>query len=103
LIKDDAISYLVDQKSRVHKNKKIWGGLTHQFDHDHHLLKFISFYSNNVRSKKKGIVYLDHCIFLHKQQLIKLGGVPDIDIFEDTVISEKNAQNFTPNHTALYC
>lgn len=89
LISNDALSYFLDESSPIHQDQKMWGGLTHEFDVEHAFLRFISFYSNKIRVGKKGIVYLDHCIFFHKKQLLQLGGVPDIDIFEDTAISEK--------------
>ena len=63
-----------------------WGGFTHGFDVDHWLLRFTSWYSTKVRSHQ-GILYLDHCIFAKRQALIDIGGVPDMDIFEDTALS----------------
>ncbi|MEL7350819.1 MAG: glycosyltransferase [Cyanobacteria bacterium J06649_5] len=64
----------------------IWGGFVHGFDLDHWLLRFTSWYSTRVRSRQ-GILYLDHCIFARRQALIEIGGVPDMDIFEDTALS----------------
>ena len=66
----------------------IWGGFTHQFDFDHPLLRFTSWYSNHIRCDRSGIVYLDHCVFLSRA--IKQSGIkiPDIDIFEDTELSK---------------
>ena len=65
-----------------------WGGFTHQFDSDHPLLRFTSWYSNHVRCDRSGIVYLDHCVFLSRA--IKQSGIkiPDVDIFEDTELSK---------------
>ena len=65
-----------------------WGGFTHQFDSDHPLLRFTSWYSNHIRCDRSGIVYLDHCVFLSRA--IKQSGIkiPDIDIFEDTELSK---------------
>ena len=65
-----------------------WGGFTHQFDSDHPLLRFTSWYSNHIRCDRFGIVYLDHCVFLSRA--IKQSGIkiPDIDIFEDTELSK---------------
>ncbi len=68
---------------------RVWGGFSHSFDMEHWLLQFTSWYSNHVRVKQKGIVYLDHCIFAYKQSLETINYVPDLDIFEDTVLSEK--------------
>ncbi|MEL6456613.1 MAG: hypothetical protein AAFQ40_18105, partial [Cyanobacteria bacterium J06623_5] len=39
------------------------------------------------RSQVSGILYLDHCIFVRRDVLLKIGGVPDMDIFEDTALS----------------
>jgi glycosyltransferase involved in cell wall biosynthesis len=63
-----------------------WAGFTHQFDDTHFFLKFISWYSNQVRVKKKNIVYLDHCILINRA-LIKLDAIPDLAVFEDTALS----------------
>ncbi|MBK23045.1 MAG: glycosyl transferase, family 2 [Halobacteriovorax sp.] len=68
--------------------RKVWGGLTHRFDTNHYLLNFTSWYSNQVRAKIRGILYLDHCIFFHKDLLEDQSALPTIEIFEDTAISE---------------
>lgn len=65
-----------------------WGGFTHSFDLSHPILKFTSFYSNHVRFRR-GIVYLDHCIFAPRRWLLAAGGVPDLAIFEDTALSTR--------------
>lgn len=66
-----------------------WGGFQHSFDLDHWLLRFTSWYSNRVRSHYGQILYLDHCIFARRALLEKIGGVPDLDIFEDTALSQR--------------
>ncbi len=65
-----------------------WGGFTHQFDRRTLPLRFTSWYSNQVRATR-GIIYLDHCIFAPRTWLVQVGGVPDMAIFEDTVLSQK--------------
>ncbi|MGB3293250.1 MAG: glycosyltransferase [Phormidesmis sp.] len=70
----------------------IWGGFAHSFDIDHWLLRFTSWYSTTQRSQRQRILYLDHCIFVRRQLLISIGGVPDMDIFEDTALSLALAQ-----------
>jgi hypothetical protein len=67
------------------QSKYVWGGFSHSFDWDHWLLRFTSWYSTSVRSRR--ILYLDHCIFARRQVLVDIGGVPDMDIFEDTALS----------------
>ena len=69
----------------------MWGGLKHQFDLKKIplLLRFTSWYSNEVRGKLKSIVYLDHCIFAKRSLLIDVGKIPEVDIFEDTELSIK--------------
>ncbi|MEO0986688.1 MAG: glycosyltransferase [Cyanobacteria bacterium J06639_14] len=67
----------------------MWGGFRHQFDWDHWLLRFTSWYSTAVRPRWGQILYLDHCIFARRSLLTKIGGVPDMDIFEDTVLSQQ--------------
>lgn len=66
----------------------IWGGFKHKFDRDHPLLKFTSWYSNEIRFKKSSIIYLDHCFFVSRELMNRIGGFPKIDIFEDTRICE---------------
>ncbi|MEM9906166.1 MAG: glycosyltransferase [Cyanobacteria bacterium P01_D01_bin.44] len=66
----------------------VWGGFRHSFDMDHWLLRFTSWYSTTQRPRWSRILYLDHCIFARRSALEKIGGVPDLDIFEDTVLSE---------------
>ncbi|NUN65337.1 glycosyltransferase [Pseudanabaena biceps] len=66
-----------------------WGAFQHSFDMEHWLLRFTSWYSSHVRVRQKGIVYLDHCPFVKRQVLEKIGKVPDLDIFEDTVLSDR--------------
>jgi len=72
---------------KIHKNK-VWGGFTHKFDSNHYLLSFTSWYSNQVRTKIRGILYLDHCIFFHKELIGDYSALPTIEIFEDTLLSE---------------
>ncbi len=76
----------LDYISKNHQHLS-WAGFTHQFDHKHPFLKFISWYSNNVRLKKKKIVYLDHCIFFNRA-LLRGKELPSLAIFEDTALSE---------------
>jgi hypothetical protein len=66
-----------------------WGGFQHGFDWDHWLLRYTSWYSNQVRPRWSRILYLDHCIFVRRSLLTAIGGVPDMDIFEDTVLSQR--------------
>jgi len=72
------------------ENKELlWGGFRHRFDDPHPLLHFTSWYSNRVRFKLSGVVYLDHCIFVQRRLLLQAGGVPEADIFEDTLLSKR--------------
>ena len=67
----------------------IWGGFRHRFDiSSHWLLTLTSWYSNQVRFPR-GIVYLDHCLFAHRNLVERVGGFPRCDIFEDTVFSTR--------------
>jgi glycosyltransferase involved in cell wall biosynthesis len=63
-----------------------WAAFTHQFDDTHFFLKFISWYSNQIRVKKKNIVYLDHCMLINKL-LLNIEAIPDLAVFEDTALS----------------
>jgi glycosyltransferase involved in cell wall biosynthesis len=84
LLSRDGIEYLLTKGPNF-----AWGGFTHQFDKQRFIYQFTSWYSNEVRSKIRNIVYLDHCIFVQRDLLLKVGGVPELDIFEDTALSEK--------------
>jgi len=66
-----------------------WGAFTHQFNIQHPLLNFTSWYSNQMRGDRRGVYYLDHCLFAQKQLLLDVGLIPEIDIFEDTEICLK--------------
>jgi glycosyltransferase involved in cell wall biosynthesis len=66
-----------------------WGGFRHSFDLDHWLLRFTSWYSTQVRPRTQQVLYLDHCIFARRSRLLEIGGVPDLDIFEDTALSHR--------------
>ena len=81
VLSPDALSFL-----KQHHATLDWAAFTHQFDHPHFFLKFISWYSNHVRVKKKSIIYLDHCMVIKKAYLSKQA-IPDIAIFEDTALS----------------
>lgn len=76
---------------QIRKQGPLWGGLTHQFDNKKYspVLSFTSWYSNKVRFKYKSIIYLDHCIFFKRTCLEQVGNIPEVDIFEDTLLSLK--------------
>lgn len=85
-------------------NEITWGGFLHKFTPPGKLYKFISWYSNNVRFKKKHIVYLDHGIFVDRTLAEKVFPIPDEPIFEDTILSLRLKEHATPKlleHTAL--
>lgn len=80
------VTALQQAEAALTQRSAVWGGFVHSFDIDHWLLRFTSWYSTRVRSRQH-ILYLDHCIFTTKQALSAVGGVPDMDIFEDTALS----------------
>jgi len=96
LLPDRIALDLIDQAliSEYHSEYD-WGAFQHSFDLVHWLLRFTSWYSDNVRVRQKAIVYFDHCPFIKRQVLTKIGNVPDLDIFEDTVLSDRLRQ-FSP-------
>lgn len=63
-----------------------WGGFTHAFDWDHPLLRFTSWYSNQIRAVCRGILYLDHCVYFDRSLLTR--PIPPVEIFEDTELSK---------------
>lgn len=73
-----------------------WAGLRHEFDVDHYFLRYISWYSNNVRLAKKSIVYLDHCFVMSRHLAKAIFPIPDMDIFEDTEISVRLKEHSKP-------
>lgn len=103
LVNHNAFTYIIQQQNNWNENT--WGGLKHKFDNEHFFLNYISWYSNNVRLKRKSIVYLDHCIFLNNKLATKAFPLPDMDIFEDTELSirlKKYAKPIIlPNHISL--
>lgn len=78
------VDFLIDQQEYLE-----WGGFTHKFIEKHPLFTFTSWYSNEVRGKIRGIVYLDHCIFFKKSLIEGSTYIPEVDIFEDTELSKK--------------
>lgn len=80
----------------MHDPAIAWGGFRHQFDLDHWLLRFTSWYSTYQRGQRGGILYFDHCVFVRRTLLQEIGGVPDLDIFEDTALSEALRQYGKP-------
>ncbi|MEM7794357.1 MAG: glycosyltransferase [Cyanobacteria bacterium P01_C01_bin.118] len=74
-----------------------WGGFRHSFDFDHWLLRFSSWYSTTQRPSRSRILYLDHCIFARRETLVSIGGVPNMDIFEDTELSNRLNQFGSPH------
>jgi glycosyltransferase involved in cell wall biosynthesis len=84
ILQVEALDYLIENKDKLD-----WGGFTHEFDSKHPLLKFTSWYSNHVRADIMGIFYLDHCLYIQKNLLEEIDYLPSIDIFEDTVLSQR--------------
>jgi len=76
------------EKLKSFTKDKVWGGFTHRFDIQHPLLKFTSWYSNNIRPRWKKIIYLDHCIFFTRETSKDIFPISEVDIFEDTIISK---------------
>lgn len=84
-------------KTLLNYNPEIrWGAFTHQFDIRHPLLNFTSWYSNRIRGDRRGVYYLDHCLFAQKQLLLDVGLFPEMHIFEDTVICLKLKRKAKP-------
>ncbi len=91
----EALTELAEQS--FSSGRLFWGGFTHQLDWDHPLLRFTSWYSNEIRAKKSKIVYLDHCIFAHRELLGKEPPfLPEVEIFEDTLLSKMLSQKAGP-------
>jgi hypothetical protein len=78
----------------IERPELFWGGFRHRFDVAHPVLDFTSWYSNEIRFTRRGIVYLDHCVFARKKILEAVGGVPELTIFEDTELSKRLLARF---------
>ncbi|ESA36782.1 glycosyl transferase [Leptolyngbya sp. Heron Island J] len=96
LLPPDALSQI---RALMANDTVTWGGFRHSFDVDHWLLRFTSWYSTTQRPRLSQILYLDHCIFARRGALMDIGGVPDMDIFEDTALSNALSQ-FGPPYLA---
>ncbi len=81
LITQEGLTFL-----KSHYRALKWAAFTHQFDTPHWFLKWVSWYSNEVRVKRKKLVYLDHCIFMNKA-FLQIAPIPDLAVFEDTALS----------------
>lgn len=91
LLEKEALIELVEM-SKIQSLE--WGGFIHKFPIRHPLLRFTSWYSNQIRAKLRGILYLDHCIYFHRDLWRR--DLPDIEIFEDTVLSQYLKQHSAP-------
>ena len=87
LLTHEGVDYLIQNAHNLN-----WGGFTHVFDHEHPFLKFTSWYSNEIRCKRRGILYLDHCKFARKEYMKSACPLPNVDIFEDTILSSRLKQ-----------
>jgi glycosyltransferase involved in cell wall biosynthesis len=83
ILENKGIEFLIK-----HREVYSWGAFTHKFDTTSTMLEFTSFYSNHIRGKR-GIFYLDHCLFMRKDLIESIGLVPELEIFEDTALSTK--------------
>lgn len=90
MIECAGLDYLIE-----HAASMDWLAFKHKFDHPHWFLRYVSWYSNTLRVKRKKIVYLDHCMFFNKNLLEGLA-LPELAIFEDTALSELLNKQHTP-------
>ncbi len=97
LIELRGLTYLISHEANLR-----WGGFTHKFDFRHPLLRFTSWYSNAIRFDRKGIIYLDHCIFAQRSLLEQIDYLPEIDIFEDTELSKRLTALEKPERLLFY-
>lgn len=66
-----------------------WGAFVHSFGMNDIFYKMTSFYSNYIRGSLFQVYYLDHCLFCSRKLLNEIGGFPKLEIFEDTVFSQR--------------
>jgi len=65
-----------------------WGGFYQRINHSSLAYRFLEF-GNWLRSRLFGLVYGDQGIWVTSKALQEVGGVPDIPIMEDVVLSQK--------------
>lgn len=87
---------LENLSKKLQQNDIEWGAFSHQFDKKSFLLDFTSWYSNNIRGSISKIYYLDHCLFIKRSLFEKIGGFPNLSIFEDTAICQKLRKHSSP-------
>ncbi|MDA1000772.1 MAG: TIGR04283 family arsenosugar biosynthesis glycosyltransferase, partial [bacterium] len=66
----------------------VGGGFCHRFDRDDAFSRFISL-SANIRSRGWRLFFGDQAIFIRREAFEKLGGYPDLPLFEDWELSRK--------------
>lgn len=84
------------------ESRKMWGAFTHRFDHDSPGYRFTSWYSNCIRGDLARIYYADHCLFCSRDLFDAVGGIPDVDIFEDTLFCQLLRSRAKPVRLPLY-
>lgn len=72
----------------------IWWWYRHSFDHHHWLLKFTSWYSNNVRWWWSWILYADHIIFWNKKAFSSIWWFPNRDVVEETPLCKSMIKKY---------
>lgn len=72
------------------KNKSIvGGGFRFSFCERTFLLRYGAWYVNTIRSGMWKVWYLDQCPFVRTQVLRSIGGVPEVPVFEETLLFQK--------------
>lgn len=89
---------LLQRMPQVH-----WGGYSHRFDAQGWQYSFTSWYSNVVRADLRSIFYFDHCLFVRRDLFRTVGGVPEIDIFEDHALCKKLRAHYQGQRLKAYC
>lgn len=67
---------------------KAWGRFDIQLDHEHRLLKMVSWFINK-RSRFTSIATGDQAIFIQTREFKRLGGFPEIPLMEDVAFSKR--------------
>lgn len=87
----DGLNYLINNFEKF-----TWGAFKHKFNKRSLFYDFTSWYSNSIRARR-GIFYLDHCLFVNLNKLNKNEVLfPHVDIFEDTLFCESLRTKYKP-------
>jgi rSAM/selenodomain-associated transferase 2 len=87
---DSSISSVTIDKieKEVRQNGAVGGCLTQRIENERSVFRFIEWQGNN-RARRTKVFYGDQGIFVRKDVFDRIGGFPDVPIFEDVLFTQK--------------